>query len=64
MAASMEKALARLTAKFHDRIRGAGCQVVRPLAYDRKAETALLLPRSIDGAASAGTAEHAKHVGV
>ena len=61
MVASMEKALARLTAKFHDRIRGAGCQVVSPLAYDWKVETALLLPRPIDGVASAETAEHAKH---
>ena len=70
MAASLEKALAKLIAKCHDRIRGADCQVVVPLGCDRNAlvlqETTLqhLLPRPKDDAALVEMAEHANHGGV
>ena len=70
MVASMEKALAKSIAKYHDRIRAAGCLVVSPLAYDRNADLVLqetvlqqLLLRRIDAATSAETAEHANHDG-
>lgn len=68
MAASMEKALAILIGMYHGRIRGADCQVVSHLAYDRNAEPVLqettlqqLLLRPIGGAALAEMAEHANH---
>ena len=68
MEVSKEKALAKLTAKYHDKIRGAGCQVVSPLVCDQNADLVLqetvlhlLLLRPIDGAASAEMAEHANH---
>lgn len=71
MVASMEKALAKSIARYHDRIRGADCLVVRPLAYDRDAdlvpqETVLqqLLLRPINGAALAEIVEHANLDGV
>ena len=70
MAASLEKALAKWIAKYPDRIRGAGCQGVKPLVYDWNADPVLqeivpqqLLLRPIDDAASAEIAEHVNYGG-
>ena len=64
MAASLEKALAKLIAKCHDRIRGADYQVVSPLAYDRNTLVLQDLLRPKDDAASVEMVEHANQDGV
>ena len=64
----MEKALATLIGRYHDRTRGVDCQGVSHLAYGLNAdpvqrETILrqVLQRPIDGASLGEMAEHATH---